>query len=154
MQQYNVPQFVEVEDKIIGPLTLRQFLVLVFGAAIIFAYYAIFQYSLVFWFLAVPTGLIILFVALASINGRPVFSYVFPLVSFVGKPKQMLFHREANPIIIQTQKTENKDAAVGPADVQSRLKRLSYILDQKAQAEEQIAKSQTPMSNDQSNLNS
>jgi len=34
--QYQVPQFIEVEDRIIGPLTLKQFLYLAFAGAILF----------------------------------------------------------------------------------------------------------------------
>ena len=34
--QFNVPQFIDIEDKIIGPLTLKQFLFLVAGAGLLF----------------------------------------------------------------------------------------------------------------------
>lgn len=37
--QFQVPQFIEVEDKIFGPLTLKQFIYLIGGAAIIFLLY-------------------------------------------------------------------------------------------------------------------
>ena len=37
--QFSVPQFVEVEDKIIGPLTLKQFLVLLGGGFVVFVLY-------------------------------------------------------------------------------------------------------------------
>ena len=34
MQQYNIPQFVDSEDKIFGPITIRQFAVLAIGVVI------------------------------------------------------------------------------------------------------------------------
>jgi hypothetical protein len=34
--QFPVPQFTDVEDKIIGPLTVKQFFILLVSAAIIF----------------------------------------------------------------------------------------------------------------------
>ena len=37
MRQFTVPQFIDVEDKILGPITVRQFLLLVVGGLIIFA---------------------------------------------------------------------------------------------------------------------
>lgn len=37
MKQYQVPQFITIEDKVIGPLTLKQFGFLGAGAALIFA---------------------------------------------------------------------------------------------------------------------
>jgi len=38
--QFNVPQFIETEDKLIGPFTLKQFLYLAAGGALlVFAWY-------------------------------------------------------------------------------------------------------------------
>ncbi|KKS92044.1 MAG: hypothetical protein UV69_C0039G0006, partial [Parcubacteria group bacterium GW2011_GWE2_43_12] len=31
MQQFVVPQFIDVEDKIIGPITVRQFIIIMVG---------------------------------------------------------------------------------------------------------------------------
>ncbi len=36
MQQFVVPQFIEVEDKIFGPITIRQFLILLGAFVLIF----------------------------------------------------------------------------------------------------------------------
>jgi len=45
MQQFTVPQFIDVEDKIIGPITTRQFLILMGGFVLIAICYAIFDFS-------------------------------------------------------------------------------------------------------------
>lgn len=138
MQQFNVPQFVEIEDKIIGPLTLRQFLVIVAGGIVVLFFWALFKYGVIFWFLAVPTALLTLFIALGSLNGRPVLSHVFPLISYISAPKRRLFHREAPVIIIKKRAEEKKSATLASGEVQNRLKRLAYILDQKTNVEEQM----------------
>jgi len=39
MQQFTVPQFIDVEDKILGPITIRQFLILLVGCIVIFISY-------------------------------------------------------------------------------------------------------------------
>ena len=39
--RFQVPQFIEVEDKIFGPLTLKQFIYLAGGAGLSFMFYAI-----------------------------------------------------------------------------------------------------------------
>jgi len=138
MQPFNVPQFVEIEDKIIGPLTLRQFLAVLAGGILVLFYYLIFKYSLFFWILALPTSLLTGFVALGSFNGRPVFAHVFPLIGFVAKPKKRFFQRESASAMVQAQPAAKVETTMAPAEVQSRLKRLAYILDQKEQVEESL----------------
>jgi hypothetical protein len=56
MKQFHVPQFIEVEDKIFGPLTLKQFLYVIGGAGIVFIMYAFLRNFL-------PFFLILLFAA-------------------------------------------------------------------------------------------
>ena len=70
MNQFLVPQFIDVEPKILGPLTLRQFIILVIGIvfAVIsykFADLALFVVELIF-----IATLVILF-AFIKINGQP-----------------------------------------------------------------------------------
>ena len=70
MEQFTVPQFIDEEDKILGPITTRQFIILLVTAGIIFVEYKIFDFSLF-----VVSGLITAGVAVAlafgKINGRP-----------------------------------------------------------------------------------
>src|SRR5580704_12894864 len=68
--QYQVPQFIEVEDKIFGPLTFRQFIYLAGGGGACLALYTL----LPLW-LAVPLMLPVVALAAAlafyKVNGRP-----------------------------------------------------------------------------------
>ena len=68
--QFQIPQFIEVEDKIFGPLTLKQFLFLAGGAAAIFLLYASLPLFLVI-FLAPPVGLFATALAFYKIHGQP-----------------------------------------------------------------------------------
>ncbi len=45
MRQFTVPQFIDVEDKIIGPLTVRQFLIMLTGFAVIGVSYKFADFS-------------------------------------------------------------------------------------------------------------
>jgi hypothetical protein len=92
--QFAVPQFTDVEDKLIGPLTLKQFfVVLVFGGLCLF-----------FWSIPIPKVIAVIIdipivivgaaLAFMSYNGRPMLSYIFPFISFVVSPKSMVFQRE------------------------------------------------------------
>lgn len=68
--QYQVPQFIEVEDKIIGPLTGKQFFYLLGGAAIIFLLHLFFQWWLVI-ILGGPFAGIAVAMAFLKVNGVP-----------------------------------------------------------------------------------
>src|ERR1700690_2166675 len=68
--EYQVPQFIEVEDKIIGPLTLKQF-IYVAGAAglcIVFFYNLNIVLAIV---LALPVVGLAVALAFYKINGKP-----------------------------------------------------------------------------------
>ena len=46
MEQFTVPQFIDVEDKVIGPITVRQFIILLFGGGFIFIAYRLSDFVL------------------------------------------------------------------------------------------------------------
>ena len=73
---FNVPQYIDVEDKIAGPLTAKQLLWMIGMGAMLMFMWSIFDKAL-FFILAIPV--ICLFVAFAFY--RP---YNQPLVSFIG----------------------------------------------------------------------
>ena len=54
--QFQVPQFIEIEDKIIGPLTFKQFLFLVGGFGAAFIFYQLPIWSGVKFFLVILSG--------------------------------------------------------------------------------------------------
>ena len=83
MAKYQVPQFLEVEDKIFGPLTFKQFLYLGGGLGIGFICWTILPKAIG---VLIGAPLTIFFVALAflKVNDRPfiflvesMFSYLF-----------------------------------------------------------------------------
>lgn len=88
--QFSVPQFIEVEDKIIGPLTLKQFLYLAGGAGLIFLLW----YILKLWlFLIVSVPILSLSISLAflKINGRPFFDFLVSMINYLLKPKTYIW---------------------------------------------------------------
>lgn len=68
--EYQVPQFIEVEDKIVGPLTLRQFIYLAGtgGLTIAFVFYLP---TLVAIFLTIPVVGLGVALAFYKVNGKP-----------------------------------------------------------------------------------
>jgi hypothetical protein len=141
--QYAVPQFTDVEDKLIGPLTLKQFLVVLGFGAILFFLWSILGVSILFYMIAIPLAGVAAYVTLKKFNGRPFFAYFLPLLSFIVAPKVMVFKREGGAVHF-TNKEAAKDKTAGPqtaADLEpadSRLKKLSYLLDQDLKKEKAV----------------
>lgn len=91
--QYVVPQFIDAEDKIFGPVTARQFIILMVTALIIFLLYKLLSFV---WFLV--TGLPILGIggalAFTKINGQPFHFFILNLVQTMKKPKLRIWDKE------------------------------------------------------------
>ena len=84
--QFNVLQFIEVEDKIIGPLSLKQFLYLGAGAGILFVAW-FFLKLWAFLVLAIPIILICGLLAFYRVNGRPFIAFLGSLIGYLTKPR-------------------------------------------------------------------
>jgi len=83
--QFQIPQFTEIEDKIIGPFTLKQFLYLAVGAFVIFILFKLLNF-IVFIILAVPIAAICLALAFVRVNQQPLMNVVKNFFRFLRKP--------------------------------------------------------------------
>jgi len=83
--QFQVPQFIDIEDKVIGPLTLKQFMYLLFGGIILFVLYKLVN-VFVFFILAIPIGVIFLGLAFVKIHNQPLGNIIKNLLGFLKKP--------------------------------------------------------------------
>lgn len=146
--QYSVPQFVDVEDKVIGPLSIKQFLWLLGGAGI----------SVVLWLL-LPTILAIILdlpvVLLAAgfaffkVNGVGLQVYLANLVGFVLRPNTRVWLREVELdktiAIAKPEKKKPKYTKVRLSDVN--LDQLTYILDHELSAQAKARPITNPIEN-------
>lgn len=144
--QYPVPQFTDVEDKLIGPLTLRQFLILAGAGAIVFVCYSTTKnipFALVVFLLV---GVPALGVAFAKLNGRPLYRSFIPLMQYAISPKFMIFHKEVLDAASSDKMskamaipTEVREVAMAPDEANSQIKKLNYELQKEIAVEEQLA---------------
>ena len=84
--QFLVPQFIDVEPKIIGPITVRQFIIMIVGFILIFIEYK----TLTFWvfiFSAVLTFGVFGTIAFLKINGRPFHFFLLNVVETLKRPR-------------------------------------------------------------------
>lgn len=142
IMQFAVPQFTEVEDRLIGPLTLKQFLVLLGTGGMVLFFWSILGPSIIFFILSFPVAVVGIASAMGRYNGRPMFSYLMPLAAFLSSTRIMVFKREVADIGVSKSELKTVKAdkqtqeSLEPAE--SRLKKLAYLLDRKTEEEGDI----------------
>ena len=94
--KFQVPQFIETETKLIGPFTLKQFLWLAGGGALIFFMFLTMN-RFVFFFLAIPIGAVSTALAFVRINEVPLANYALYSIGYFFNPKQYIFRKEEKP---------------------------------------------------------
>lgn len=83
--QYTVPQFIDQEDKIVGPITVRQFLIMIVAGILVAVAYAVLR----FWYFIATTVIIAVLtivIAFVKINGRPFHFFLVNLIQRVKRP--------------------------------------------------------------------
>lgn len=140
--QFPVPQFTDVEDKIIGPLTLKQFGIIFAAGVVVFLGYSASAKSIpVMIVLLLVVGLPAMAMAFIKYNGRPIYNTFGQIFRFVTAEKILKFHKEVYGLgerKLKDAKISTDQAAATDAnskDPKARLKELQSIL-QKESAEE------------------
>jgi len=133
MQQFVVPQFIEVEDRIIGPITVRQFIIMVVCGLIMFIEYKLSDMAM-FLAIGIPTVVIFGIVAFLRVNSMPFHYFFLNLVETLKKPKIRVWSREIMFSIKKSEIDQKKDTAVVsviPKKIAtgSKLADLSLIID-------------------------
>lgn len=85
MQQFVVPQFIDVEDKIFGPITIRQFVILLIASVFIVAAKRFADLAL----FALLTGLVgglALVLAFVKVNGQTFHYFLLNIIQTVRHP--------------------------------------------------------------------
>lgn len=90
---FNVPQYTDVEDKVAGPLTVKQLGWLFGGAGILIALHS-FLDQITFWLAAIPIILVTGALAFYKPNGLPLINYVLYGIGFLFRPKIYTWRRE------------------------------------------------------------
>ncbi len=128
--QFQVPQFIEVEDKIFGPLTFRQFVYLGGGAGLSYMVFRLLNF-----YVAIPIILGIASFALAlafyQFNGRPFIIAMENAFFFLIHPRLYLWNNERKPLVHKavTPTTTNVSEIYVPKLSENRLHELAWSLD-------------------------
>jgi len=92
MQQFVVPQFIDVEDRIFGPIPPRQFIILLIGGILIFLAFRFGDFSLFVFTLAVVGGLSLLF-AFVKVNGQQFHYFLLNIIQTTRKPSLRVWNK-------------------------------------------------------------
>lgn len=129
--RFQVPQFIEVESKIFGPLTFKQFVYLAGGAGLIFLLHITLPFFLTVFF-AVPIGAFVVALAFLKIHNRPFIIVAENAVKYFMAPKIFIWKKEKPKPVeysLQREIKEGETTSYIPKLTQSKLKDLAWSLD-------------------------
>ena len=144
MDYVKIPQNVKVEDKLIGPLSLRQIGMIAAGGGLSYTLYAAvsktygsvpaLMHAIIWW----PAIFAAAF-AMVRINDISLFRYCLLIIETMSKPRQRVWQPRRGIMVVQTSTVSTKKKKKKKEDVQEeevpepksdvRLEELSVILD-------------------------
>jgi hypothetical protein len=95
--QFQIPQFIEEEDKLFGPLTFKQFIYVAGGAGAIFIIYSLIPWTWLAFLIIVPVGVLSALLAFKPINNRSFEILLEAAFHFFSRDKLYLWRREYHP---------------------------------------------------------
>ncbi|MEX0919273.1 MAG: PrgI family protein [Parcubacteria group bacterium] len=128
--RFQVPQFIEVEDKIFGPLTFKQFIYTAGGVGV-----AVVLFTLLPRFLAILLGVPIIIFSLAlafyKVNDKPFINIVEAFFKYLSTSKLYIWKKADAPQPTTSNKPANNpvEQVHVPKLSESKLKDLTWRLD-------------------------
>jgi hypothetical protein len=131
--RFQVPQFIEVEDKIFGPLTIKQFIYLAGGGGLAFLIYIVGKSLII---TAIPILVVVAIscaLAFYKVNNKPFINVVESAFKFYIGNKLYIWKKEEKPQPQTTQAAvkdaKNYASIMVPKISDSKLKDLTWSLD-------------------------
>jgi hypothetical protein len=125
--KYQVPQFIEIEDKIFGPLTLKQFLYMAGGSSISFIIWSVLP-KFIAIILIIPIFLFFVALAFFPYNQRPLITTVENALKFLFTKKLHIWKKTPKKPV-----AKNATAKISKMEIPkmsaSKLKELTWSLD-------------------------
>lgn len=136
--RFQIPQFIDVEDKIFGPFTLKQFIYLAGGASVALVATTFFG---VFLGLIISSPIVIFSAALAfyRINNRPFIYTVESAFKYLTTDKLYIWQKKEPSEEDEGKETKKYNALIVPNLSESKLKDMNWELDVKKKDGEKIS---------------
>ena len=126
--QYQVPQFIEVEDKIFGPFTFKQFVYIAGGAGMCFLIYRSLP-SIIALIIIIPLGGFSAALAFYKVNNRPFINMVESAVKYFLGSKLYIWKKVDKKVDTSKQTVEAAAGLLVPKISNSKLRDLTWSLD-------------------------
>ena len=114
MLQYKIPQNVGIEDKIVGPFSLRQLIILAIGGGISYTLFAItariYELNVLEYILIALPAIFSLMAAMVKIHNVSFTKYVFLTLEMAIKPKRRMWDHRGIAALVQPDLSEKKAA--------------------------------------------
>lgn len=130
----NVPQFLDIEDKIVGPLTAKQLGWLGLGGVVLFIFYT-FLDTEAFFLAAFICAIIFGALAFYKPYNQPLISFIGSSVFFIFRPRMYVWKRMPEKINIPTSGKNARKNAIANIEKKKisgeKVAEISKILDQR-----------------------
>ena len=127
--RFQVPQFIEVEDKIFGPLTIKQFIYLLGGGGACFIVYSFVGSLFISIILCLPIIALTLALAFYKINNKPFINVVEAAFNYYSGNKLYIWKHVDKPLATKEQVAATAPDFYVPKLSDSKLKDLTWSLD-------------------------
>lgn len=135
MQQFVIPQFISNEPSILGPIKVRQFVILLVFGGILFLIFRLSDFAL-FVVLSLPITGFAIVLAFYEPNGRPFHFFLLNLVQTLRRPSLRVWRKQvtADEIKEEWKMVENQNVSETKVVTRarpstSRLAELSLVVD-------------------------
>lgn len=103
--QFQIPQFIETEDRIVGPFTLKQFIYLVDTVGVAAILFFVLDF-IIWFFVAVPLAALGVALAFIKVNGRPFIGVVMSAARYYWEPRLYIWQQEHPKVNLETKAKE------------------------------------------------
>lgn len=132
MDQFTVPQFIDSEDKILGPITARQFIVML---VVMMTDALLFRLAPFVWFLllGIPWFALGVIIAFVQVNGQPFHFFLLNIVQTFRRPRLRVWDKRLTDTELRVYMAKPPEAPPapparkGPLD-RSRLQELTLVV--------------------------
>ena len=111
--RFEVPQFIEIEDKIFGPLTWRQFLYLGGGVGAAVVIFLMFPF-IIFAVLGIPIALLAGALSFYPVNNRPFSFFLEAIINYITGDRLYLWRSKEEAVYKVTYDSPVKAALITP----------------------------------------
>jgi hypothetical protein len=148
--RYQVPQFTDIQDKIFGPFTLKQFLIYL-GVGLLLIGIFLTARFIVFMIIAVPAVIFAVLFAHVKINGKSLFSVIINAILFITGGQSYSWQRgnKTKPLQVSGPEFTDIDNNLEDNDRASRLSRQAQAIE--TQGNVVMEDAEDPLISDQNN---